>query len=180
MNLHVRAAIPVLGISALRLAACSDGPSTVTASAAAEPRSAPVAAATPPMAAPAGCDAPEGGDVPTPDEATTRQLILGSWLLCDEPSFFGTSDEIGLIIAADGHWAKLASDGSGHTVEMDGPANHGTWVLIDTSSMNGPGHFQINFTGLDGGTRISAVRITAPATLVLNNNGVSSLATSDR
>jgi hypothetical protein len=38
--------------------------------------------------------------------------------------------------------------------------------------MNGPGNFQINFVGLDGLTRISAVRIIAPAKLLLNNNGV--------
>ena len=110
--------------------------------------------------------------MPTPDEATTRKLIVGNWVLCDTPSFFGTSDEIGLVIADDGHWAKLTSDGAGHTVEMDGAANRGTWVLIDTSLMNGPGHFQINFLGLDGLTRISAVQIIAPATLVLNNEGV--------
>jgi hypothetical protein len=119
-----------------------------------------------------GCSAPEVENVPTPDAATTRQLLIGNWFLCDRPSFFGTPDEIGLVIAADGHWAKLVSDGAGGTVELNGPADRGTWELIDTSAMNGPGHFQMNFVGLDGGTRISSVRIIAPAKLLLNNNGV--------
>ena len=48
--------------------------------------------------------------------------------------------------------------------------------LIDTSSMNGAGHVQINFTSLAGGTRISSVVIIAPSKLLLNNMGVYSAA----
>jgi hypothetical protein len=126
----------------------------------------------PPPPGGSGCDAPEIENVPTPDEATTRRLLIGKWSLCDTPSFFGSTDEIGLLIADDGHWAKLASDGAGGTLEMEGAANRGMWELVDTSVMNGPGHFQINFTGLDGGIRMSAVVIIAPAKLRLSNEGV--------
>ena len=125
----------------------------------------------PPASGGTGCDAPEVNNVPTPDEATTRQLLIGSWLLCDSPSFFGTTNEKGLVIAADGHWAKLASVSAGSAVEMTGAADRGTWALIDTSAPNGPGHFQINFTGLDGFILVSPVRVIAPAKLLLENTG---------
>jgi len=169
MNLHVREVIAMLAVALLGLVACGGDRATTSSSRGAERRG--VAAASPAAQGAPGCDAPEVEDVPTPDEATTRQLVIGAWLLCDSPSFFGTTDETGLVIAADGHWAKLDSDGTGTAVEMTGAANRGTWALIDTSSFNGPSHFQINFTGVDGGTRTSAVRIIAPAKLLLNNNG---------
>ena len=171
MNLHVRAVTAMVGVAILGLVACGGERTSTLSSGAAGRRSAAAAAADRHRQA-TGCDAPEVKDVPTPDEATTRQLLIGSWLLCDSPSFFGTTDEKGLVIAADGHWAKLASVSAGSAVEMAGAANRGTWELIDTSAANGPGHFQINFTGLDGGIRISSVRVIAPAKLVLNNNGV--------
>jgi hypothetical protein len=170
MTLHVRDVIAMLGVLALGLVACGADRATTSSSSGAEQR--PAAVASPAAQGAPGCEAPEVEDVPTPDEATTRQLLIGAWLLCDSPSFFGTTDETGLVIAADGHWAKLDSDGAGTAVEMTGAANRGTWALIDTSSANGPGHFQINFTGLDGRTRTSAVRIVAPAKLRLNNSGV--------
>jgi hypothetical protein len=159
----------VLGAVLLGVAACGD--SGMTSSTDAAELRLPVVAA-PPAAAPEGCDAPEIEDVPTPDEQTTRQLLVGAWLLCDSPSFFGTTDEMGLVIAADGHWAKLVTNSAGEALEMTGAANRGTWDLVDTSSVNGPGHFQVNFLGVDGGTRISPVRIIAPAKLLLDNNGV--------
>jgi hypothetical protein len=43
----------------------------------------------------------------TPTEPEFRQLLVGSWLLCDETSVFGTTDEVGLIIHADLTWQKL-------------------------------------------------------------------------
>ena len=198
MNLHVRAVTAMVGVAILGLVACGGERTSTLSSGAAGRRLAAVVPPTTTTTVPApttttttapatttttttvppttsggtGCDAPDGKDVPTPDEATTRQLLIGSWLLCDSPSFFGTTDEKGLVIAADGHWAKLASLSAGSAVEMTGAANRGTWQLIDTSDENGPGHFQINFTGLDGRTRISAVRIIAPAKLLLDNEGV--------
>ena len=170
MNLHVRAMTAMVGVAILGLAACGGERTSTLSSGAAGQRSA--AAVAPTTSGATGCDAPEVKDVPTPDAATTRQLLIGSWLLCDSPSFFGTTNEKGLVIAADGHWAKLASLSAGSAVEMAGAANRGAWQLIDTSAANGPGHFQINFTGLDGGDRISPVRVIAPAKLLLNNNGV--------
>ena len=122
MNPYVREATAVLGIALLGLAACGGRGATVTASSgAAERRPAdaavasvmPAAVVVPPASGGTGCDAPEVEDVPTPDEATTRQLLIGSWLLCDSPSFFGTTNENGLVIAADDHWAKLASVSAG-------------------------------------------------------------------
>jgi len=182
--MRVRAVTALVGVAILGLVACGgERTTTVSSGAAARPMATVVPTTTTTTAPPTtttstvpqtaasgtGCDAPEVKDVPTPDAATTRQLLIGSWLLCDSPSFFGTTDEKGLVIAADGHWAKLASLSSGSAVEMTGAADRGTWQLI---AVNGPGHFQINFIGLDGGTRISSVRVIAPAKLLLDNNGV--------
>jgi hypothetical protein len=127
---------------------------------------------TPPRVRPTACDSPERAAVALPDTATVEHLLVGNWLACDRPSFFGT-DDAGLAIGADGHWAKLARTGAGDLVEMDGRDNRGSWKVLDTSSMNGPGHFQINLTSLTGGTRMSSVVLIAPAKLVLNNMGVS-------
>ena len=170
MNLHVRVVTAMVGVAILGLVACGGERTSTLSSGSAGRRL--VAVEPPTTSGSTGCDAPEVKNVPTPDEATTRQLLIGSWLLCDSPSFFGTTDEKGLVIAADGHWAKLASLGAGSAVEMAGAANRGTWRLIDTSAENGPGHFQINFTGLDGRLRLSSVRVISPAKLFLDNNGV--------
>jgi hypothetical protein len=182
VNLHIRVVSATVGVAILGLVACGgERTTTVSSGAAARPMATVVPTTTttttatttstvPQTAASGtGCGAPEVKDVPTPDAATTRQLLIGSWLLCDSPSFFGTTDEKGLVIAADGHWAKLGSLSAGSAVEMAGAANRGTWQLI---AVNGPGHFQINFIGLDGGTRISSVRVIAPAKLLLDNEGV--------
>jgi hypothetical protein len=124
----------------------------------------------PPFVRPAACATPEQQTVPLPDLATVQHLLVGNWLACDSPSFFGT-DDAGLVLGADGHWAKLARTGV-DLVEMDGRDNRGSWEILDTSSMNGPGHFQINLTSLAGGTRMSSVVIIAPSKLVLDNMGV--------
>jgi hypothetical protein len=125
----------------------------------------------PPASNATGCDAPEIENVPTPDMATTRQLLIGTWLLCDSPSFFGTTDEMGLVIGADGHWAKLVLDQAGNPVEMTGGANRGTWELLDITPDGRPALFQINFTGEDG-TRGSSVFFLAPGKLRLDENGI--------
>ncbi len=196
MNIRDRAASAMVGVALLGLVACgaertstlssgaagrraADAPTTTTTpglettTTTTAPTTTTTTSTVPPTTSSvAGCDAPEVNDVPTPDAATTRQLIIGSWLLCKPPSVFGTTDEKGLVIAADGHWAKLASISAGSPVEMDGAENRGTWKLIDTSGMNGPGNFQINFNMLDGHEVDSPVRVIAPAKLLLNNEGL--------
>jgi hypothetical protein len=119
---------------------------------------------------PLGCDAPERERVALSDISSVRQLVSGTWLLCDDVSAFGT-EEAGLVIAPDGHWAKLDRDVDGQLTELDGRDNRGTWEVIDTSLMNGPGSFQINLNTLGGIAHGSPVVIIAPAKLLLDNMG---------
>jgi hypothetical protein len=43
-----------------------------------------------------GCQATPTGVQQAASEAQFRALLVGDWFLCDSPSVFGTSDEVGL------------------------------------------------------------------------------------
>lgn len=94
-----------------------------------------------------------------------------TWVVCSEPSVFGTTDA-GLQITADGKWAKLVRDPAGHLVEATGLRDSGTWEALDDSAMNGHPAFQINLmTG--GSTYILLADFAAAVERVeLDNNGV--------
>ena len=118
------------------------------------------------------CAAVENGIEPTPTERRFVELFVGIWSLCNTPSVFG-SDDAGLEIAADGHWWKLADDLAGGLTRAEGWGNEGTWAVLDTSVMNGPGHYQLNLA-IDGSGTVTSqpVFATTPPKMRLNNMGV--------
>lgn len=122
-----------------------------------------------------GCDAREELYSPT-SEAEFRSAMIGTWLVCSKPTFFG-SDEDGVEVRADGRWSKLYRTSKHSLVRASGPGNEGTWETIDTSVMNGRPTYQINFN-LEGtgGSVIAIPALSGQASdvtkLRLNNEGV--------
>jgi hypothetical protein len=118
------------------------------------------------------CTAPEGGESPPATKDDFESRLEHAWLLCKSPSVFGT-DEAGLEIRADHRWSKLAAHPSGHYVRMTGWGNEGSWASVDTSSMNGPGHWQLNLK-VDGSGTVITQPIFAGAVpkMRLDSNGV--------
>jgi hypothetical protein len=103
-------------------------------------------------------------------EAAFKQKILGQWMLCGTTSIFGTN-EAGLEITAEHTWYKLVAT-SGGVVRATEPSDHGTWEDIDTSSMNGPGWFQLNLTSGLGTVIVSPKFTNQPIKMAMNNMGV--------
>ena len=104
--------------------------------------------------------------------ATTNEqfmsLIVGEWLLCDSPSAFGTTDEIGIEIAADMTWYKLYPDGHGGIVRGTGDDQHG---LYDTVALGD--HVQLDLNEVSGGTLVTAPQFAGdPSEVRLNNEGI--------
>lgn len=95
-----------------------------------------------------GCEAREESYTPT-TEAEFRSAMIGTWLICAKPTFFG-SDEDGLEIRSDGRWSKLYRASNHSLVRGRGAGDEGTWNTIDTSSMNGRPTYQINFNVDEG------------------------------
>jgi hypothetical protein len=99
------------------------------------------------------------------------QRIAGDWALCGSTSVFGTH-EAGLAIVADGTWYKLLAAG-GTLSRSQGFGEQGTWDVIDTTAINGPGAYQLDFN-ISGGGGIGTFPAfaTNPSKMRLNNNGV--------
>ena len=110
-------------------------------------------------------------------EEEFRAEIVGVWTLCGDESVFcsakqGEPLERGLEIEAGGRWYKLYEEG-GQLVRGQGFGRQGTWEVIDTSVMNGPGSYQLNLN-IDGGGGVivhPAIAI-GPRKMRLNNMGV--------
>lgn len=103
-------------------------------------------------------------------EAEFKQKILGRWMLCGETSIFGTN-EAGLEITADHTWYKLLAT-SGGVVRATEPSDYGTWEDIDTSSMNGPGWFQLNLSTNVGTVMVSPKFTESPVKMAVSNMAV--------
>ena len=116
------------------------------------------------------------GSVPTgtrkaADEPEFQSWIVGAWQLCGSSSVFGTQ-EAGLLIDADGSWSKLTLS-DGQLSALHGWNNEGSWQIIDTSLMNGPGVYQLNLEIDGSGTVITIPAFAAePALMRLDNMGV--------
>jgi hypothetical protein len=120
----------------------------------------------------ATCTEPEQGVAPTPTEDEFVGLLVGTWVVCNAPSVFGTN-EVGMQIGSDGRWSKLARNPAGELTPIPGWGNEGTWEVTDTSAMNGPGVFQVDFHVDGSGTVMSApVFSSGPPKMRLNNMGV--------
>jgi hypothetical protein len=75
------------------------------------------------------------------DEAL-RSALTGTWLLCASTSL-GAVPHDGIALASDGTWTHL-TETDGDLVEQLGFGHEGTFVVIDTSAMNGPNARQLN------------------------------------
>jgi hypothetical protein len=117
------------------------------------------------FAPPAACSLPEQGLISTPGPGTLPGLIIGSWLLCQQPSTFGTSDEIGLEIAADGSFYKLYRSPAGTLERGVGFNKQGHWEIVDDRQLN------LNVDG-QGTAIILPQFATTPRKMRLNNFGV--------
>jgi hypothetical protein len=104
-------------------------------------------------------------------QALFRQQLFRTWLLCSKPSIFGSSDEAGLEIAADGRWYKVFTQSDG-TLQRGVDLNQGTWEIIDTSAMNGQPSFQLNLSTTLGTVIVHPEFSVAPLKMHVNNNGV--------
>jgi hypothetical protein len=146
-------------------------PTSAAASTSAHPSSStPHPTPTPPPV-PAACTAAAHGASNPTTLADFKTRMTRTWLVCSNPSVFGTTDA-GLQITADGRWVKLVRNSAGHLVEATGLRDSGTWEALDDSAMNGHPAFQINLmTG--GGTYILLADFAAAVERVeLDNNGV--------
>jgi hypothetical protein len=103
-------------------------------------------------------------------EAAFRARIVGQWMSCGTTSVFGTS-EAGLEITADGNWYKLVEN-AGQVVRATEPAAAGTYDVIDTSSMNGSGSFQLNLASGLGTVMVHPQFTNQPVKMAMNNMGV--------
>jgi hypothetical protein len=118
------------------------------------------------------CAASEGAENQPTTQADFESRLEHAWLLCDPPSVFGTG-EAGLELRPDHRWSKLTRGSGGRYLRMTGWGNEGTWESIDTSAMNGPGHWQLNLNVDGGGTVITqpVFAVVVPK-IRLNNEGV--------
>lgn len=103
----------------------------------------------PPGTGPSAC-----GDRITPIALTSvaqaHDLLVGPWTHCAGGSPIGNPDgEAGLEFTADGRFRRLVRGADGAIVPGSGDGQEGTWTVIDTTSMNGPGWYQVSLT-VDG------------------------------
>jgi hypothetical protein len=79
--------------------------------------------------------------------AQVKQLLVGTWILCNGRSVAGgTIDgEAGLEIKGNGQFTLLVRGADGGSLRATDSGAQGTWDVLDTSAMNGPGFYQVNF-----------------------------------
>jgi hypothetical protein len=92
--------------------------------------------------------------------AHVGQLLVNTWIRCGDNSALGPvlPGEVGLEIDVDGRFYRLYDDGQGGLIRASGDDQEGTWTIVDTTQMNGPGSYQLNLT-LGQGTRIGHVLV---------------------
>jgi hypothetical protein len=120
---------------------------------------------------PQTCDGPAASNNGFADASAARSALIGRWLTC-RGSVFGSRDEVGLEIKADGTWHKLNPESEGIVSEGRGFDREGTWKLLDLGGANGPGSFQVTLEHSGGFIYSPLVADTSPRRLRLDNNGV--------
>ncbi len=115
------------------------------------------------------CGQPEAGVEPTPTAAAVEAALVGAWLYCSGARIFSRSDVAGLRFDQDRSWRFLLPDSGGGLVGGTGFNNVGSWSIVDTTAMNGPGVFQVNLDlpGL-GGNAVFPVFATTPPKMRLS------------
>jgi hypothetical protein len=123
-----------------------------------------------------GCGLDPSGVTSTLSSADElRQRLLGLWYDCQTPVMslppFGAG-AAGIEFTDDGQWYFLRSE-DGMLVRETGFGQTGTYEILDTSLMNGPGHFQLNLNLNTGGVVILQWTFsTDPQLLFVNHQGV--------
>ena len=110
---------------------------------------------------PPGTSATACGNPTTPIALTSviqvQDLLVGPWTRCGDGSAIGNPDgEAGLEFTSDGSFRRLVRSADGTVVPGSGVGDQGTWTVIDTTTMNGPGSYQLNLTVDGDGTYISS------------------------
>jgi hypothetical protein len=103
----------------------------------------------PPGTVPSAC-----GNRITPIELTSvaqvQDLLVGSWTHCAGVSAIGSAEgEAGLEFTSDGRFRRLVRSSDGTVTPGSGDGQEGTWTVIDATSMNGPGWYQVSLA-VDG------------------------------
>lgn len=81
-----------------------------------------------------------------------RSLLVGTWIRCAGPAFSGALvDDVGLEVTADGRFYRVFELADDSLARATGPGQEGDWEVIDTTDMNGPGSYQVNWTLSSGG-----------------------------
>jgi len=96
-------------------------------------------------------------------EDELKGLLIGRWLSCNAPELrriLGSQDHVGIEFTPDRRWFTLRLDDFGRVVRGRGFDFEGTFEIIDTSLMNGPGAYQLNITRAGGGTNIVSLAVT--------------------
>jgi hypothetical protein len=171
VSLVPRAAEPPLVGSNPTTAPALTGPSPSTAAGVPPTTSPPQATVA---AALATCSETEQGVLATPTATDFSDNLIGTWVLCQTPSFFGTG-EGGLQISRGGTWSKLSVSATGQLMTMAGWGNEGTWSVLDDSSMNRkPGTFQVNFfiNGEGSTASFPTAFSSGPPKMRLDNMGI--------
>jgi hypothetical protein len=121
----------------------------------------------------AGCPVPASRIVSFESQDAFVSSIAGYWTLCGSQSVFCSNEEVGIEITADAHWYKLYADSSGLLWRGLGWGRRGDWQVVDTSSFNGAGSYQLNLDIDGSGTVITHPEVAGDGSqLHLNNNGV--------
>lgn len=133
----------------------------------------PVAAATATATQSTGpCDAP-AGPVELTSVPQVEDLLVAAWVRCNGDSLFsaGAATDVGLEFT-DGHFYRLYQAADGTLIRAEGADQEGATTVLDNSSMNGPGSYQLNLDILGDGTLPLRPKLfSQPATLRLNQDG---------
>jgi hypothetical protein len=87
--------------------------------------------------------------------AQVEALLAGSWIRCDGVSAFGSAEgEVGFEVAG-GRLYRLYQGSGGELIRGEGADQEGAVSVIDLTSMNGPGSYQVNVDLLGGGTAMN-------------------------
>jgi len=116
-----------------------------------------------------GCQRSAGNAVTFTTASEARAALQTVWLRCTSAGLFGEPHD-GIELRADGEYSMLRWNDAGRLERLAGIRQVGSWEVLDTSVMNGPGTFQVNYHGI-AGTIMGALRITDQAMLSINNMG---------
>jgi hypothetical protein len=125
---------------------------------------------------PAGCEVEVGDVYSTIASADLlRAKLAGVWFDCKQAGAsapFGPPDAAALEFTTDDQWFFLRRRAGGELTRVDAPGYAGAYEIIDTSLMNGPGHFQLNVYSGPYTQILQWALSDAPRKLRVDNMGV--------